>query len=97
MLTNPEQTASPINFLDRLATLALPSSSKVHNYTQQTNGIDYVFEVTDDGSQAHMTGYGKEISRKDYLLLSQGCYQVEVINYYANPSDLWTALLVKAP
>ncbi len=97
MLTDPEQTVPSINFLDRLLTLVSPVSSKVHNYTQQINGIDYVFEITADGSQAHMTGYGKRINRGDYLVLSRGCYQVEVINYYANPSHLWTALLVKAP
>ena len=97
MLTNSEQTVAPVKFLSRLLILVFPtlSQAKVYNYTQWTDGIDYVFEVTVDGSQAHMIGYGKDIKREDYLVLTQGRYQVEEIDYYANHSHLWTALLSK--
>lgn len=97
MLANSEQTVAPANFLSQLLVFVFPalSQAKVHNFTQQTDGIDYVLEVTADGSQAHMVGYGKGIKREDYIVLTQGRYQVEEINYYANPSHLWTASLTK--
>lgn len=82
MLANSEQTVAPVNFLSQLLALVFPavSQAKVHNYARQTDGIDYVFEVTADGSQARMTGYGKGIKREDYLFLTRGRYQVEEIN-----------------
>ncbi|MCY7285730.1 MAG: hypothetical protein LH679_20310 [Cyanobacteria bacterium CAN_BIN43] len=97
MLTNPEQTVAPVNFLSLLLVLVFPtlSQAKVYHYTQQADSIDYVFEVTTDGSQAHMTGYGKGIKRGDYLVLTYGRYQVEEIDYYTTPSHLWTASLIK--
>lgn len=99
MLTNPEQTVVPANFLDWLLSLIFTASSKpiVHDHTQKTDGIDYVFEVTANATQVHVTGYGKGIKHGDYLVLTQGRYQIEEIDYYANPSCLWVASLVKAP
>ncbi|MBW4471950.1 MAG: hypothetical protein KME45_16310 [Stenomitos rutilans HA7619-LM2] len=44
-----------------------------------------------------MTGQGKGIKPNDYILLQlesiSRCYQVEVIDYYSQPSDMWIALL----
>ncbi|MEI2581633.1 hypothetical protein [Scytonema sp. PRP1] len=44
-----------------------------------------------------MTGQGKGIKRGDYIILcngSQSCrYQVEEIDYYSEPPDMWIALL----
>lgn len=46
-----------------------------------------------------MTAYGRGIKRGDLILLLYGKekrrYRIEQIDYYANPSDLWIALLVR--
>lgn len=46
-----------------------------------------------------MTGIGKGIKPGDYLILqrdSELCrYQVEEIDYYSDPPDMWMALLKK--
>lgn len=97
MLTNPEQTVVPANFLDWLLSFILTASSKpiVHDHAQKVDGIDYVFEITANDSQVYVTGYGEGIKHGDYLVLAQGRYQIQAIDYYANPSCLWVALLVK--
>ncbi|WP_339381337.1 hypothetical protein [Brasilonema sp. UFV-L1] len=46
-----------------------------------------------------MTGQGKGVKRGDYIILrdsSNACrYQVEDIDYYSEPPDMWIALLQK--
>jgi MioC protein len=70
---------------------------KTHNYTQFVWGEDYIFEPIDEGNGGYMTGYGRGIVRGDYVILSKENnayhYQVEKIDYYSNPSDMWIALL----
>jgi ribonucleotide reductase alpha subunit len=70
---------------------------KTFDYTQSVLGRDYVFETTDDVTKAYMTAYGKGIRRGDYIILQRGSqakqYQVEEIDYYSDPSDMWIALL----
>ncbi|QFS42994.1 hypothetical protein GXM_00467 [Nostoc sphaeroides CCNUC1] len=48
-----------------------------------------------------MTGIGKGIKPRDRIVLRQGCessqYQVEEIDYYSDPSDMWIALLKQVP
>lgn len=71
---------------------------KVHDFTRFEQGQDYVFDPI-DATQGYMTGQGKRIRRGDYILLQPRSevewYQVEAIDYYANPSDMWIALLLR--
>ncbi|MBE9169919.1 hypothetical protein IQ238_21130 [Pleurocapsales cyanobacterium LEGE 06147] len=70
---------------------------KSHDYTQYDCNHDYIFEVVERENCAYMTGQGKSINKGDYLILSSGSntirYQVEEIEYYSNPPDMWIALI----
>lgn len=73
---------------------------KVHDYTGYQAGVEYVFEMTSqDGG--YMTGQGHNLKVGDYVLLSRGTkvdrYQVEQVEYYSQPSDMWIALLKQTP
>ena len=73
------------------------SQTKTYDYTQYVSGRDYVFELADNQAKGYMTGQGKGIKRGDYIILyngSKSCrYQVEEIDYYSEPPDMWIALL----
>ncbi|BAY10915.1 hypothetical protein [Calothrix sp. NIES-2098] len=70
---------------------------KIHDYTQLIRGRDYIFETLQGGLRGYMTGTGKGIKPRDYIILQHGSqnyrYQVEEIDYYADPSDMWIALV----
>ncbi|OUL18433.1 hypothetical protein [Nostoc sp. 106C] len=70
---------------------------KIHDYSQLIRGKDYIFETLQGGLEGYMTGTGKGIKPSDYIILQYGCqnyrYKVEEIDYYADPSDMWIALL----
>jgi hypothetical protein len=80
---------------------ALSQGKKVYDYTHLQSGTHYVFERIEQGDGGYMTGYGKGITSGDYLLIDSEDavekYQVEEISYYANPCDMWTALIRKVP
>jgi hypothetical protein len=73
--------------------------AKTYDYSQYVCGRDYVFEPVDDLKKGYMTGQGKGIKRGDYIILKNGSnscrYQVEEIDYYSEPPDMWMALLNK--
>lgn len=77
--------------------------AKTHDYRRYERGTNYVFESTDGGMNGYMTAQGNKIKPGEYLLLqdedkkSSCLYQVEEIDYYANPSDMWIAKLKKVP
>ncbi|ARV58395.1 hypothetical protein BZZ01_06870 [Nostocales cyanobacterium HT-58-2] len=75
------------------------SHSQTYDYTQRISGRDYVFESVDNQEKGYMTGWGKDIKRGDYIILRNGSsayrYQVEEIDYYCEPPDMWIALLQK--
>ncbi|MCC5614857.1 hypothetical protein LC605_07180 [Nostoc sp. CHAB 5836] len=90
------------SFLNKL--VLVPSSAKklkqknkLHDYSQKIWGSDYIFEPTNEGMIAYMTGIGKGIRASDRIILRQGCesyeYQIEEIDYYSDPPDMWIALL----
>ncbi|MEH2467373.1 hypothetical protein [Nostoc sp.] len=89
------------SFLSKLALVSpaneLKNKNKIHNYSQQVWGSDYVFECFNEGMIGYMTGVGKGIKPGDRIILRQGYesyqYQVEEIDYYCEPSDMWMALL----
>lgn len=71
--------------------------SKTHDYSQFLQGQEYVFEPLDQGLEGQMTAIGKGIKPLDFIILrcdSQLCrYQVEEIDYYTDPPDMWIGLL----
>jgi hypothetical protein len=78
-------------------TKELKRQPKVHDYSKLVMGSDYVFESLNTGTQGCITGFGKGVKSGDFMILkqnNQSCrYQVEEINYYSDPSDMWIALL----
>lgn len=75
----------------------LNQKNRTHDYTQLVSGIDYVFEPIDGELKGYMTGQGKGIKLGDYILLPDGSgfsrYQIEEIDYYCNPPDMWIGSL----
>lgn len=91
-----------LNFLDWLSTISFSGNKskpqpKIHDYSHSVDGSDYILESLPESLKVCMTGFGKGIKPNDYIMLQKGCesdyYQVEEINYYADPSDMWIALL----
>ncbi|MEH1902973.1 MAG: hypothetical protein V7L04_16530 [Nostoc sp.] len=94
------------SFLNKIALVSSPVTElkkkhKIHDYSQQVWGSDYVFERLNEGTIGYMTGIGKSIKPGDRIILRQGSesyqYQVEEIDYYSDPSDMWIALLKQVP
>ncbi|MBH8554707.1 hypothetical protein I8751_20560 [Nostocaceae cyanobacterium CENA357] len=90
------------NFINSLPLLFYPvnrlsKKHKTHDYSQLIWGKDYVFESLSSGIEGQMTGIGKGIKPRDYIILQRGFetyrYRVEQIDYYSDPSDMWIALL----
>jgi len=76
---------------------SLSKSPKVHDFSQQPSDA-FAFERTSE-HQAYMTGQKRHVMRGDYILLQFGqqpeLCQVQHIDYYSSPSDMWTASLVR--
>ncbi|MCC5600435.1 hypothetical protein [Nostoc favosum] len=94
------------SFLNKLALVSFPANElkqkhKVHDYSQLVCGSDYVFERLNEGTIGYMTGIGKGIKPCDRIILREGYesyqYQVEEVDYYSDPSDMWIALLKQLP
>lgn len=95
-----------INFINTWALLNFliaklkAKKQKIYDYTGQVSGQDYVFEPIDDDTKGYMTAQGKGVAVGDFISLQNGAevshYQVEHIEYYSNPSDMWTAVLKRA-
>jgi hypothetical protein len=77
----------------------LAPKSKEHNLTGYECGQDYAFDPIDEGQRAHMTGQRAGITSGDILKLSIDArtvrYRVVMIDYYADPPDMWIASLSK--
>jgi MioC protein len=74
--------------------------SKTHDCTDLQDGTEYVFEPIDPlATKAYMTGQRRGIRKGDWIILNQSDaptrYRVQEIDYYASPSDMWIALLVR--
>ncbi|MDZ8024982.1 MAG: hypothetical protein RMY36_022935 [Nostoc sp. SerVER01] len=90
------------SFFNKLPLLAsslkeLTQHYKIHDYSQQIWGSDYIFERVNEGTIGYMTGVGNGIKASDRIILRKGSesyqYQIEEIDYYSYPSDMWIALL----
>ncbi len=75
------------------------NKNKTHDFTKCAHGSDYVFEVAEEVTAAYMTAQSKGVNPGDYIILQFGSeswrYQVEQIDYYSNPPDMWMALIKK--
>ncbi len=82
-----------------ISTKSKQQKNKTHDYTRLVCGRDYVFEPTENQTRGYMTGQGRGIKSGDYIILQNGfgacIYQVEEIDYYSDPPDMWMALLKK--
>jgi hypothetical protein len=94
------------SFLNKFALVSSPANklkqkNKIYDYSQKVLGTDYVFERLNEGMMGYMTGVGKGIKPCDRIILREGCesyeYQVEEVDYYSDPSDMWIALLKQVP
>ncbi len=94
------------SFLNKLALVSSPAKklkqkNKTHDYSQKILGSDYIFERLNEGMIGYMTGVGKDIKPCDRIILQEGSesyqYQVEEVDYYSDPSDMWIALLRQVP
>ncbi len=72
--------------------------AKTHDYTDGEVGVDYAIDAIDE-SRVYMTAQRRKVSLGDYILLKNGAvserYQVQEIDYYTSPADMWVAQLVK--
>ncbi len=72
--------------------------NQTYDYRNLVTGRDYVFETLDnDCTKGYMSARWKSIKCGDYIILGNASdthkYQVEEIDYYSEPSDMWIALL----
>lgn len=71
--------------------------NKTHHYKLSNDRHNHVFVPKDGGIRAYMTEQGQGVEPGDYLILHRGStsnrYQVDKINYYSSPPDMWIALL----
>lgn len=78
---------------------ALQRKQRVHDYSLFKSGQDYAFERIEKGMKGYMTGQCRDVKAGDYILLREESglsqYQVEEIDYYLSPPDMWIALLKK--
>ncbi len=70
---------------------------QTYDYTHELGNLNYVFEPIDGHDKGHMTGYGKGVKIDDRIILQDAgeiyTYQIEQIDYYLDPPDMWIALL----
>jgi MioC protein len=73
---------------------------KIHDFRGLVYGRDYIFEPTEGLKKGYMTAQCKGVKRGDWIILEDNGrsyrYQVERIDYYSEPSDMWIALLNQA-
>ncbi len=93
-------TSSISSWYSLLNSLLAPKRSvrgKVHDYAKAHRGEEYLFEEEHGDNLAYMTGHGGAIVAGDWLLLNRNgqtiAYQVQTIDYYAFPAEMWIAAL----
>lgn len=79
-----------------------------HDYTERYWGHDYaITDVRKRGMEISMTGWGRRISKGDYMLLQGQSnepgvnpdtrYRVKTIRYLDDPLDMWSMEATFAP
>lgn len=78
--------------------------SDTHDYTNARRGFghDITYHPLDEkGIRLKATGWGHGLKVGHFILLSNRAgstrYQVESINYFTDPADMWGVVLVFAP
>ncbi|HEY9596217.1 MAG TPA: hypothetical protein V6D33_00925 [Cyanophyceae cyanobacterium] len=78
---------------------AFQRKQRVYDYSPCKSGKDYAFDRIESGTKGYMTGQCRGVKIGDYILLKEESglsqYQVEQIDYYLSPPDMWIALLKK--
>ena len=73
---------------------------KTHDYSRRCWGHDYTFDPIDNGLRGAMMGWGHGLKQGDYLILENKDkstrYQIEKIDYFSDPNDMWSADVVFA-
>jgi MioC protein len=81
-------------------TLPTFQKHKIHDFRGFICGRDYVFEPIEGLKKGYMTAQCKGVKCGDWIILEDDSrsyrYQVEEIDYYSEPSDMWIALLKQA-
>lgn len=99
MLTDSVDKIKLTDLVDQLLTLLrwTGRQPKTHDYSQRVAGVDYIIEFKEGSNVAIMTTYGRGIRPGDWVVLASGKerYRVETLEYYANPGDMWIALLTR--
>lgn len=84
-----------ITALERV--VSRPRPAKTHNFSDHLPG-EFAFDRVGE-NQAYMTGQKHGVLRGDYILLEfeqkTELYQIQTLDYYASPPDMWMALLLK--
>ena len=69
-----------------------------HDFTQREAGLDYAFDPENHYKGGYLTGQNKNIKQGDLIILKVNQrfkkYEVEEIDYYSSPRDMWTAKLI---
>lgn len=80
------------------------SGPTTHDYTLKTIGHDICWSergIIGGGAQLHAQGWGMGIEQGDFLILRNGDgttrYQVEKVEYYRDPADMFSVELRFAP
>ena len=77
-----------------------------HDYRKEHRrwGHDYTFDPVEGtaGRSATMCGWGRGLKKGDYILMShseggESRYQIDEVNYFSNPPDMWSAKVSFAP
>lgn len=100
MNLNPDkvrQLKTLLTILTKAKRFHAASVRVVHNFSQYQWERDFTFEALDAGKGGCMRGRGGTIQRGDHIVLRSGSdvarYQVDEIDYDAQLSDQWVALL----
>jgi hypothetical protein len=87
-----------INWLSRVSELK-PKLTRVFDYRYMVPGMDYVFDQLGNDDGGYMTSQRRGVKVGNHILLMQGGiarkYQIQELDYYSSPGDMWIALLKK--
>jgi MioC protein len=91
--------ANWINWLSRIS-IAKPKPTRIYDYSQAVPGVDYVFDkLSEKDSSGYMTSQKSGVKQGEQILLTQNGttrkYQIQELDYYSSPSDMWIALLTE--
>lgn len=76
--------------------------NQTHDYSHPRWGRNVgISAVHDSGAALSACGWGHGVEQGDYLILPNGSgttrYLVWAVDYYTDPSDMWSATLVFSP